>query len=417
MDILDGLVSWWRWGDCADALFDYGNFAGNVSTPFRDGAADYGIAPHDGGYVGGAIMYSPDDTVVGTAYAADPAPWACDLAGAPGGDSTALGQTVIGGLGAGVIDPQVGRFSNNLGLVPYGGTPWIDPTDGWTWVIFAQLVAGYYILRTGAVKQQQLCGDASLDAGNTRGWSITAHLGTSPLETPIVDGVTTYTEGFNGEIEFFFNMAGPSPATSFSLSLGSSADGDTSLDGYQFFVVTFDGITFKTYNPWRGAAGDPYEPIETIVKPFTQGVQGLSFGARNNTGAGDDGYSFPWYGAWDSTLQWNRALTKEEIVAFQTACDLKLKFKHRFTAANSDSHNRFARARTIRGASGQSIPHTVAGHSVETDEPTGANVPYRGQTAWFKWTAPASGPVTFHTENGSPVDRWSTAPEALAPTP
>lgn len=403
MAIFDGLVNWWGWGDAAAALVDGGDFATSElqSFTFADNIAAYGLPAHDGEYGMGSITYAPDNTFNGQAEEALSAGWTCEA------DGSAIEQIIPSAdYHHPVIDPQVGHFGNNLGLVP-ASDPWFDPRDGWTFAVWVSNYGGYYVKRASISSRQYLVGNHLISTGSSRGWYIVADLGTQPLAPPDVtsDGLSTLVDRiYDGTGEFKFVMNNEAAALSLSF-------GPTTTD-YQLIVLTYDGSFLRTYN----LAVNPDGPVEsrgTTTGEITQGGVAYSFGARYNLGADDNAFTGPWNGAWDEMLQWSRALSLEEIKNLNHACDSNGKFHARFKAANADSHDRFARARTIRGATGQTVPFDPAGHDIETDEPMGANVQLLNQTAWYKWVAPSTRTVTFHTAEGHPADVWSAAPEEL----
>lgn len=428
--VFDGLIDWWAFGDAADVLAaapDNGGFPGSDAV-FSDNIARFGLTPHDGLYTNGGFGYQGDQ-IIGINDVEPGAPWACRY------DKKALVQNLAptGPAWDSAIHYVFGDLvtylsivyrciAANTNVVPTNAAYWrrmpsagsIDPASGWggfsglvdtttptefSFNIWAKPTPnGYFISRSGALMLTYLCGDVQATPGSERGWAITANYTGTPL-------------GFNPN-SGFFQLRSKSGATIMpNLSLGSFRYlGDGSTD-WVMLTITYDSTTVKCYQSFTVAGfGFVTTLTDSLVTDFHINSQ-ICFGARNNTGPDDGLFSSPFNGAFDEALMWNRALTADEVNAIPTACNGSTKGKARFTAVQPETHKLFTHAKVMRGALGTTVAWDVAGLYTEPGEPVGSAV--TGglfQTVWFKWTAPASGPITFITADSSPGDVYSQSP-------
>lgn len=403
MALLDGLLDWWSFGDAAEEIAN-GALVGHFKDEFR--ALGVGVdgfhTPHDGVYGGNGTFSEFAGSLNETSEPA-PSAWSC-------GDTRGILQTMNGADRIHpVIDPQVGHNANNRGFVSFGAAavPWWSYSN-FSLMIFAHGAGGYFIARTSAVSKHYLMGDSRISAGSgPRGWNIAAFYNTAPNPNPAeftADGLhTLITTVFPGGGEWALeDMTGARR----NLSCGPISD-----DHFDIIIITGDGSAIRSYV----FDGEEYALYDEVAGVLGSANAGLSFGARDNTGVDDGAYPAPLHGAFDECLLWGRVLSQEEINTLAHACDANMRLRQRFLTVQPDAHNRFSRAVKIRGASGQTIPIDPAGFSTEENEPQGANVRALGQTAWYKWTAPSSHTVTFHTAEGHPADMWSAAPVELRP--
>lgn len=400
------LSGWWSF-----EAVTYDNVSGTL--------VDHSGSGHDGNFQIRPVVTGVNATqIVGYEPGGTP-PWACSK-----------GAAIDSDLFPAIITNRDLDGSLPTGLqVPYaGGTPWYS-TSSWSMAIWVKADApgtyigvwdsghAYAIGDVVTASDLQVYIATATTTGNDPTTDGAVHWHLSDCSYPVSDlTFSTFAlmtvfgdEVSNGAARNGWRVHTTdgkemlfSSTTTSDLSLGKSLpDGQ-----WHLYVVTSDGTTITGYRDDAIVTG-------TVTHAgFGVAGNGPIWGSRNVSGPGDVQYAQPWNGEWADTMTWDRVLSSDDIhnLYIGTDCVQGIKIKNKFFAKRAPDANEFTRAAHIKytGAC-QVVPWDVAGLTVQSGEPTGANVLALHQTRWFEYIPSADAEVTFYTA-GTPADDYSQSP-------